>query len=152
MFANNFNYNEFSKQLLIKKSCDGIFDFAMWSYHRLDMRVEVESRFINRIKDRISHLLRIVDGYADGNPNRTNIVLEIIDKTDLKGIYRSHFSSIDSDRMYGYVKCKTFCNRVKEYLTDIVYDICHTEGYDKMNCKEVDAKVYKDLRKILHEC
>ena len=152
MCANDFNYNEFTKLMDIKNTCDDVFDYAMWAYYRLELRVDVESMFLNNLRGRISHLLKKISKYSCYELSLVDIAVNILLKTDIKRMYKYHFGKVSDIYMSGYMRCKTFCNKLRVYLSGLVYDICYFTGYDDVNCREVDARIFNDLKEVLHEC
>ena len=151
MFVNNFNYNEFSKQVLIKDAFYDIFEYVMTSYYRVELRVDFKSGYLNSIKDRVVHAIRLVNNYSKGNIVKIDTAVTILKKTDLKKIY-SKMSGIPSFKMKGYVKCKTFCNKLKEYINGQIYEICYMEGYGGGNCREIDADILFSIGRKFDEC
>lgn len=152
MCADNFNYNEFMKLSGIKTACDDVFDFAMWSFYAVEIRVESESFFINKLRSKISRLIKKIHRYSNYNPRKVRVSVEILNKTDIKKMYKDHFGNIDDTYMRWYMRCKKFCNKVVKYLNESIYKICYCKGYGADNCKEIDYKIYEDLRSILYEC
>ena len=153
MCANSeFNYNEFIKLVGVKKACDDIFDYAMWSFSEVELRIELESTFINRLKNRVVHLIKKICKYSDYDINKIATCVEIFNKTDVKGLYNEKFKFINDVRMKGYMRCKTFCNKISLYMNGLMYDVCYRTGYDDVNCREVEGKIYNELLELFHEC
>lgn len=160
MSVNNFDYNEFINLVNIKDACDTIFEESIWACYGVGIGIYSDSAHMNCIMRDIAHMLRIVYNYAKPfyssyDFSKALASIEIISKIDLKSVYNKLFGDISNDTMESYIRCKTFCNKLRKYLMNKVSELFVGEDafdYEGYQCRDLEATILKEITAILYEC
>lgn len=159
MSVSNFNYNDFMNLVNIEDACNTIFEESVLACYGVEIGIASDSAYMNCIMRDIAHMLRLVYNYAKPfySPydfSKALASIEIISKIDLKSVYNNIFEKVYNDEMKRYIRCKTFCNKLRKYLMNKISELFFENDYEfeGNQCRDLDATILKEITAILYEC